>query len=55
MDRGWIAGGYLPYSRENLARWLANPPEVKPGSFMPDLALTQQEVDSLIAFLETLR
>ncbi len=55
MDRGWIAGGYLPYSRENLTRWLSNPPKTKPGSFMPNLALTQQEIDALTAFLETLR
>lgn len=55
FDRGWIAGGYLPYSRENLATWLSNPPKTKPGSFMPNLALTQEEIDSLTAFLETLR
>ena len=55
MDRGWIAGGYLPYSRENLARWLSNPPDTKPGSYMPDLALTQVEIDALTAYLETLR
>lgn len=54
MSRGTIAGNYLEYSRENLARWLENPPAVKPGSFMPDLGLTQAEIDSLIAFLETL-
>ncbi|MDP3983937.1 MAG: cytochrome c oxidase subunit II [Acidimicrobiia bacterium] len=55
MDRGVIAGAYREYSRENLATWLANPPGEKPGSFMPDLALTQQEIDVLIAFLETLQ
>jgi cytochrome c oxidase subunit 2 len=55
MDRGLIAGGYKEYSRENLAAWLANPPREKPGSFMPNLGLTQQEIDALIAFLETLR
>jgi cytochrome c oxidase subunit 2 len=54
MSRDTIAGGYLEYSPENLTRWLANPPEVKPGSYMPDLGLTQEEIDSLIAFLETL-
>jgi cytochrome c oxidase subunit II len=54
MSRETIAGGALEYSPENLTRWLANPPQVKPGSFMPDLGLTQEEIDSLIAFLETL-
>jgi cytochrome c oxidase subunit 2 len=55
MDRGVIAGAYRDYSQENLAVWLANPPKEKPGSFMPNLALTQQEIDDLIAFLETLQ
>ena len=55
MDRGVIAGAYKEYSQENLATWLANPPKEKPGSFMPDLALTQQEIDALIVFLETLQ
>ncbi len=55
MDRGSIAGNYLEYSRENLAHWLENPPAVKPGSFMADLGLTQAEIDSLTAFLETLK
>jgi cytochrome c oxidase subunit II len=54
MSRETIAGGALEYSPANLTRWLANPPQVKPGSFMPDLGLTQEEIDSLIALLETL-
>jgi cytochrome c1 len=36
-----------------LKRWLADPPAVKPGSFMPDLALTEQEIDALIVWLES--
>lgn len=55
MDRGVIAGAYKEYSVENLQTWLANPPKEKPGSYMPNLALTQQEIDDLTAFLETLR
>lgn len=55
MDRGVIAGAYKGYSRENLQTWLANPPKEKPGSYMPNLSLTQQEIDDLTAFLETLR
>ena len=55
MERGVIAGAYKDYSRENLAIWLANPPGEKPGSYMPNLQLTQQEIDALIAFLETLQ
>ncbi|HUP18048.1 MAG TPA: c-type cytochrome, partial [Acidimicrobiia bacterium] len=54
MDRGVIAGAYKEYSVDNLKIWLANPPTEKPGSFMPNLGLTQQEIDDLAAFLETL-
>jgi cytochrome c oxidase subunit 2 len=55
MDRGVIAGAYKEYSTDNLRTWLANPPGEKPGSYMPNLGLTQQEIDDLTAFLETLR
>ena len=55
MDRGCIAGDYLEYSGENLARGWRTHPRTKPGSFMPDLGLTQQEIDAFTAFLETLR
>jgi cytochrome c oxidase subunit 2 len=57
-SRGVFAGAALPEEGqtydEALKDWLANPPEVKPGSFMPDLALTEQEIDALIVWLETL-
>ena len=38
---------------EALARWLADPPTVKPGSFMPPLGLTSDEIEDLIEFLES--
>ena len=55
-SRQVFAGATLPEEGETreaaLRRWLADPPNVKPGSFMPNLALTSQEIDALIAFLE---
>ena len=57
-SRRVFAGASLPQQgetyREGLTRWLADPPAVKPGSFMPNLGVTQREIDSLIAWLETL-
>ncbi|HSM44136.1 MAG TPA: cytochrome c oxidase subunit II [Acidimicrobiia bacterium] len=57
-SRNTFAGAILPEEGESregaLKRWLANPPEVKPGSFMPDLALTEQELDALVVWLEGL-
>jgi len=56
-SRNTFAGAILPEEGETreeaLKRWLANPPHVKPGSFMPDLALTEQEIDALIVWLES--
>lgn len=56
-SRSVFAGAALPEDGEtwdaSLKRWLADPPSVKPGSFMPNLALTEQEIDDLIAWLET--
>ena len=51
-----FAGATLPEDGQSydaaLAEWLADPPNVKPGSFMPNLALTSQEIESLIVWLE---
>jgi len=64
-SRDVFAGAYLPWDTadgvegisydEALAMWLANPPGVKPGSFMPNLDLTNDEINALIAWLETLK
>jgi cytochrome c oxidase subunit 2 len=53
--RTTIAAGLLPNTPEALAQWLRDPPGVKPGALMPDLNLSEARVDSLIAFLYSLR
>jgi len=57
-SRKVFAGAIFPgegQSRdEALKEWLADPPSAKPGSFMPDLALTEAEIDALIVWLESL-
>ncbi|MDH4116085.1 MAG: cytochrome c oxidase subunit II [Acidimicrobiia bacterium] len=56
-SRHVFAGAYLPSEDigydEALTEWLANPPLVKPGSFMPDLGLTGEEISDLIAWLKS--
>jgi cytochrome c oxidase subunit 2 len=54
-SRKTIAGGILPNTPENLARWLRNPPAVKPGSLMPDQRLSDAEVAALVAYLQSLK
>ena len=55
-SRHVFAGATLPEDGQSydaaLKEWLADPPNVKPGSFMPNLALTSQEIDSLMVWLE---
>ena len=49
------SGGVLPNSTENLQRWLKNPQEFKPGCKMPDFKLTDEQVQNVVAYLESFR
>jgi cytochrome c oxidase subunit 2 len=50
-----IAAGMMDNTPENLARWLRNSPDVKPGSLMPNLNLNDETVSALVAYLESLK
>ncbi len=50
-----IGGGVLENTPENLAVWLADPPAVKPGSIMPNLGLSQDNIQALVAYLQALK
>lgn len=55
-SRGIIAGGVLENTPENLARWLRNPQEVKPGNKMRlPRQLTDDEIEALVAYLRSLQ
>jgi len=56
-SRNLIAGGVLDNDPggKNLAIWLQNPQDVKPGSDMPDLGLSQDQINALVAYLESLK
>ena len=64
-SRRTIAAGVLENNAENLARWLRDPAEVKPGQGilagdgtvigMPNVGLTEEEITALVAYLRTLR
>ena len=53
--QGCTVSAGLENSPDGLKRWLQNPPAVKPGTQMPNLSLSGREIDSLIAFLQTLK
>ena len=52
-DRQTFASGVFDNNAKNLAAWLNDPPGVKPGAQMPALGLTQEEIDALVAYLQT--
>ena len=53
-SRSTFAGAIFDLTPGNLARWLRDPPGEKPGSKMPDLNLTEDQIRKLVAFLGTL-
>ena len=53
--RQYIAGGVLLNSPTNLAAWLRDPQAVKDGSDMPNLHLTNDQINELVAYLESLK
>ncbi|MGH3440780.1 MAG: cytochrome c oxidase subunit II [Nitriliruptorales bacterium] len=59
-DREWFAGTIFENTDENLREWLRDPPAMKPmmpdtGSGMPFLGLTEEEIDALVAYLQSLK
>jgi cytochrome c2 len=52
--RGYIAGE-LVNSPDNLKRWIMDPQGVEPGTDMPDLGVSEQDAEDMVAYLYTLR
>ena len=55
MSRDTLAAGAAENTRENLRQWISSPDAIKPGSLMPAMQLSDQDLDALTAYLETLR
>jgi cytochrome c oxidase subunit 2 len=51
-DRQTLGAGVLENTPDNLATWLTNPQDVKPGVHMPNMNLAADEVQALVAYLE---
>jgi cytochrome c oxidase subunit 2 len=54
-SRQTIGAGVLDNTPENLTAWISDPQKIKPGILMPDLGLSSQQVQELVAYLETLK
>lgn len=55
QSRSTFAGGTFDMTQSNLRAWLRNPPGEKPGAKMPNLSLSAEDINKLIAYLETLQ
>lgn len=53
--RRTLAAGTLPNTRDNLARWIVDPQRIKPGARMPPTSLEPDDLQALLAYLESLR
>jgi cytochrome c oxidase subunit 2 len=54
-SRSSIAAGALPYSRGNLAAWIADPQRIKPGNHMPMVEVSPGDLQALTAYLDSLQ
>jgi cytochrome c oxidase subunit 2 len=54
-SRTILASGILQNTPAEMTRWLHDPPAEKPGSLMPNLHLSDQDVSALVAYLESLK
>ncbi len=54
-NRATISAGVMKNTPQNLALYLENPQEVKPGIYMPNFRLSEEEILALTAYLESLK
>jgi len=54
-SRATIAGALFPNTTEMLRRWIMNAPALKPGALMTPQNLSPQDLDALIAYLQSLK
>jgi cytochrome c oxidase subunit II len=55
MSRETLGAGVVPNTPENLRRWIRRPDDFKPGSLMPPMGLTEQQLDAVTTYLASLR
>jgi cytochrome c oxidase subunit II len=55
MSRDTIASGAANNSTDNLRLWLQNPDSIKEGALMPNMMLSDKEIDALMEYLQTLK
>ena len=54
MSRQTLGSGAVLNTPEKMRAWVRNPQNLKPGCYMPDMQLTDEEMDQLVRYLLTL-
>jgi cytochrome c oxidase subunit 2 len=54
-SRRTLAAGAVINDRVGLKGWLSNPHSYKPGTQMPAVELTSEELEAIVSYLESLR
>ena len=55
MSRQTLASGAALNSHDRLRAWIRDPQQVKVGCLMPNMQMSDKEVDQIVAYLETLK
>ncbi len=55
MSRDTLASGAADNTPANLKLWIKDPDYVKPGSLMPAMQLSDDQIDKVVAYLTTLK
>jgi cytochrome c oxidase subunit 2 len=50
-----LGSGVAPNDDENLRSWLRDPQVLKPGCLMPNMKLSNPQVEQILAYLKTLK
>jgi cytochrome c oxidase subunit 2 len=54
-QRKTLGTGVLENNTDNLAKWMQNPQTFKPGVYMPNMRLTDEEAHDIAIYLESLK
>lgn len=55
MSRATLAAGAIPNGIPNLRSWIQDPQVSKPGNLMPNMQLSDKELDQVVAYLAALK
>jgi len=55
MSRQTLASGMVANTEAELRKWLIDPQQTKPGCLMPAFGLSDQQVESMVTYLLSLK